>query len=76
MDHAALFRCRTKDIDQPDFLSRIELDQLKDGKEFLSQVRFALHSMTGRAEDRLLFDHQKKLAEMQVEMETTLVLLS
>ena len=52
------------DIDEPDFLSRTELDQLRDGKEFLSQVRFALHSMTGRAEDRLLFDHQKKLAEL------------
>jgi len=48
----------------PDFLSHIELDQLNQGKEFLSRVRFALHSMTGRAEDRLLFDHQKQLAAM------------
>jgi [protein-PII] uridylyltransferase len=48
----------------PDFLSRIELDQLNQGKEFLSRVRFALHSMTGRAEDRLLFDHQKQLAAL------------
>ena len=53
-----------EDINQPDFLSRAELDQLRDGKEFLSQVRFALHSMTGRAEDRLLFDHQKQLAQL------------
>lgn len=53
-----------EDVNQPDFLNRAELDQLRDGKEFLSQVRFALHSMTGRAEDRLLFDHQKQLAEL------------
>lgn len=48
----------------PNFLSHVELDQLNQGKEFLSRVRFALHSMTGRAEDRLLFDHQKQLAGM------------
>ena len=49
-------------VDEPDFLSRTELEQLKEAKEFLSQVRFALHKLAGRAEDRLLFDHQKKLA--------------
>ena len=48
----------------PEFLSQVELDQFNQGKEFLSRVRFALHSMTGRAEDRLLFDHQKQLAAM------------
>ena len=52
------------DIDEPDFLSEPEREQLKNGQEFLSQVRFALHSMTGRADDRLLFDHQKKLAAL------------
>ena len=50
--------------DQPDFLSESELQQLRDGQEFLSQVRFALHVMTGRADDRILFDHQKKLAAL------------
>ena len=39
-------------------------EQLRDGQEFLSQVRFALHVMTGRADDRILFDHQKKLAAL------------
>ena len=49
---------------QPDFLSESEREQLHDGQEFLSQVRFALHVMTGRADDRILFDHQKKLAAL------------
>ena len=48
------------DVNEPDFLSETERDQLRNGQEFLSQVRFALHTMTGRADDRLLFDHQKK----------------
>ncbi|WP_144391657.1 [protein-PII] uridylyltransferase [Pleionea sediminis] len=30
---------------------------------FLWRVRFALHTITGRGEDRLLFQHQKKVAE-------------
>lgn len=51
-------------LNEPDFLSETERDQLRNGQEFLSQVRFALHNMTGRADDRLLFDHQKKLAAL------------
>jgi [protein-PII] uridylyltransferase len=31
---------------------------------FLWKVRFALHLVTGKAEDRLLFDHQKNCAKM------------
>lgn len=56
------FGAGLSEIDEPDFLSEAERDQLRNGQEFLSQVRFALHTMTGRADDRLLFDHQKKLA--------------
>ena len=52
------------DVNEPNFLSETERDQLRNGQEFLSQVRFALHNMTGRADDRLLFDHQKKLAAL------------
>ena len=51
-------------MNQPDFLSEIELSQLRDGKQFLSQVRFALHTISGRAEDRLLFEYQRKLATL------------
>ncbi len=51
-------------IDQRNFLNETEVNQLRSGKKFLNQVRFALHSLTGRAEDRLLFDHQKQLAAL------------
>jgi [protein-PII] uridylyltransferase len=46
------------------FLSPGQLRILIDGQEFLWRVRFALHILTGRREDRLLFDHQVRLAEM------------
>jgi len=34
------------------------------GRSFLWRIRFALHQLTGRGEDRLLFDHQVKLAKV------------
>ena len=46
------------------FLTDEQLRSLKDGRAFLWRVRFALHVLTGRREDRLLFDHQTRLAEM------------
>jgi len=47
-----------------DFLTPGQLRRLKEGREFLWRVRFGLHLMTGRREDRLLFDHQANLARM------------
>ncbi len=44
------------------FLTQRELVQLKTAQAYLWKVRFALHVTTGRREDRLLFDHQIKLA--------------
>ena len=44
------------------FLSKQECDELFGGQDFLWRVRFALHMLTGRKEDRLLFDHQIKAA--------------
>src|SRR5579872_2924039 len=44
------------------FLSVAELRRLKQAQAFLWKVRFGLHVLTGRREDRLLFDHQIKLA--------------
>ena len=44
------------------FLAPSELRRLKQAQAFLWKVRFGLHALTGRQEDRLLFDHQIKLA--------------
>jgi len=46
------------------FLTREELRKLQAGQAFLWKVRFGLHVLTGRREDRLLFDYQIKLAKM------------
>lgn len=44
------------------FLTRLECDWLVDGRQFLWRVRFGLHVLAGRREDRLLFDYQRELA--------------
>jgi len=46
------------------FLTRSELRKLKTAQAFLWKIRFALHVLTNRREDRLLFDHQIRLAKM------------
>ncbi|MEE9254848.1 MAG: [protein-PII] uridylyltransferase [Pseudomonadales bacterium] len=45
------------------FLTAEEHEILSDGQRFLWRVRFGLHLRVGRCEDRLLFDHQRALAE-------------
>ncbi|MBT8074288.1 MAG: [protein-PII] uridylyltransferase, partial [Xanthomonadales bacterium] len=45
------------------FLTESELQDLKDGRTFLWEIRFALHVLAGRGEDRLLFEYQRKIAE-------------
>jgi [protein-PII] uridylyltransferase len=45
------------------FLSLAELRRLKQAQTFLWKVRFGLHILTNRREDRLLFDHQIRLAQ-------------
>jgi len=45
------------------FLTESELQELKDGRTFLREIRFALHLLTSRGEDRLLFEYQQKIAE-------------
>ncbi len=44
------------------FLTPSELRRLKQAQSFLWKVRFGLHVLTGRHEDRLLFDYQIRLA--------------
>ena len=46
------------------FLAKSELRKLKAAQAFLWKIRFALHVLTNRREDRLLFDHQIRLAKM------------
>jgi [protein-PII] uridylyltransferase len=46
------------------FLTAGQLRILQEGREFLWRVRFGLHILTGRREDRLLFDHQTNLASL------------
>ncbi len=45
------------------FLNQAEYQELQRGQEFLWRVRYGLHLIAGRREDRLLFDHQRKLAQ-------------
>jgi [protein-PII] uridylyltransferase len=44
------------------FLTETEFQNLHAGQQFLWRVRFALHLLAGRAEDRLLFDFQRQIA--------------
>ncbi len=46
------------------FLSADELNTLMHGRDFLWRIRYALHMIARREEDRLLFDHQRTLAKM------------
>jgi [protein-PII] uridylyltransferase len=45
------------------FLTESELQDLKDGRTLLWEIRFALHIIAGRGEDRLLFEYQRQIAE-------------
>ena len=46
------------------FLTESENSLLVSAQAFLWRVRYGLHMLAGRAEDRLLFDHQRSLAAM------------
>ena len=46
------------------FLLENESDLLAASQEFLWKVRYALHMLAGRSEDRLLFDYQRRIAEL------------
>ena len=55
---------KLEDLVEHEFLTPAQLAILRDGREFLWRIRFALHLITGRREDRLLFDHQAKIASL------------
>ncbi len=45
------------------FLEEAEFQSLSECQNFLWKIRFALHCLLDRSENKLLFDHQKKLAK-------------
>ncbi len=45
------------------FLTETEYLGLREGQALLWRIRFALHRLMGRREDRLLFDYQRTLAD-------------
>ena len=45
------------------FLTQAEFEALKECQTYLWKIRIHLHYMTGKHEDRMLFDFQKQLAE-------------
>ena len=55
---------RYEDLVANGFMNDAELRILSQGQAFLWQVRYALHVLTDRAEDRLQFDHQRTIAEL------------
>lgn len=46
-----------------DFLTQSEFESLRDCQTYLWKIRIHLHYLTGKHEDRLLFDLQRQLAE-------------
>lgn len=53
-----------RDLVDHGFITEAEYSSLNEGQAYLWKIRYALHMITGRAEDRLLFDHQRKVAEL------------
>ncbi len=45
-------------------LPKSEYDNLISARDILWRLRFALHTLTNRCEDRLLFDYQRELAQL------------
>ncbi len=51
------------DLVQQDFLTEKEFDELNFAEGYLWQIRHYLHELTGRNENKLLFDHQRDIAQ-------------
>lgn len=52
-----------RDLVSNELLTQEEFSTLWDGLELLWRIRYLLHRTTGRREDRLLFDHQREIAQ-------------
>lgn len=53
-----------EDLVAHQYLTRNEYFELIECQDYLWRMRFGLHIVAGRSENRLLFDHQGKVAEM------------
>lgn len=59
------FGVRTlRQLEGQSFFTEDEFAILRSGEEFLWKVRYGLHMLAGRAEERLLFDYQRELATL------------
>lgn len=54
----------TEDLVAHGFLEKDELEELLECQSFLWELRFALHLISGRDENRLLFDLQRQVADI------------
>ena len=52
-----------KELIKYDFLPESEYAELIAARDVLWRIRYALHLLTNRAEDRLIFDYQRDLAQ-------------
>ena len=55
---------KTEDLVGHGFLETDELEELLECQSFLWELRFALHIISGRDENRLLFDLQRQVADL------------
>jgi len=53
-----------RQLEGKDFFTEHEFAVLRTGEEFLWKVRYGLHIIAGRSEERLLFEHQRELAKI------------
>lgn len=59
------FQVRTlRELQGQGLFTEAEFSLLQSGEELLWRIRYGLHLIAGRAEERLLFDHQRELAKM------------
>ncbi len=52
------------DLVQQNFLTEKEFDELNFAEGYLWQIRHYLHELTGRNENKLLFDYQREIAQL------------
>lgn len=56
------YNSRSLNLVREGWLTEAEYEELIKARDFLWEIRFALHAITDRCEDRLLFEYQKELA--------------